>query len=44
MTDIEFAAILISYGALLACGIGLIVYSIADAFFPLSGSRRRRRP
>jgi len=44
MSDLEFAAVLVSYSALLACGIGLIVYSIADTFFPLSGSRRRRRP
>jgi hypothetical protein len=41
MTDLEFAIVLTAYGALLACGVGFIVFAVLDFFAP-SGSRRRR--
>lgn len=43
MINIELGVVVVSYGMLLACGVGLILYSVLDTFFPLSGSRRRRR-
>jgi len=42
MSRLELAAVVVSYGALLACGIGLIVFTVIEAVAP-PGSRRRRR-
>ena len=43
MSNLELGVVVVSYGALLVCGLAFIVYAFLDTFFPLSGSRRRRR-